>query len=171
LSGARNNPAAGPPEAQDDDERKVLDDVRDYGWHAVGVEEDDEGPPFTYTVGLYHSFGHPEIIVLGVPPSIGFGILTNLADEIRIGREFAPGPDYAEILEAYAVRFIKVGQEFYHDYLGYDRWFYRREPFPVFQCVLPDREGRYPWDAECDAGLVASQPLLDARWIGLSQGE
>ena len=40
---------------QDDDERRVIEDVQQYGWHIVGVEDDQEGPGFAYSIGLYHT--------------------------------------------------------------------------------------------------------------------
>lgn len=54
-------------EAKDEHERKALADVQQHGWHVLKVMEDNEGPAFAYTVGLYHSFGHPELIVVGLP--------------------------------------------------------------------------------------------------------
>jgi uncharacterized protein DUF4262 len=48
-------------EPLDDHERKAVADVKKHGWHVLKVLEDDRGPAFAYTVGLYHSFGHPEL--------------------------------------------------------------------------------------------------------------
>lgn len=33
----------------DDDEQRVIDDVRQYGWHVVVINADDEGPGFAYS--------------------------------------------------------------------------------------------------------------------------
>jgi hypothetical protein len=54
-------------EPKDDHERKALADVQNHGWHVLKVMEDDRGPAFAYTVGLYHSFRHPELIIVGLP--------------------------------------------------------------------------------------------------------
>ena len=51
---------------QDDDERRVIEDVQQYGWHIVGVDDDQEGPGFAYSIGLYHTLNQPEIIVFGL---------------------------------------------------------------------------------------------------------
>jgi hypothetical protein len=47
------------PEPKDEHERKAVTDVQNHGWHDVKVMGDAEGPAFAYTIGLYHSFGHP----------------------------------------------------------------------------------------------------------------
>jgi Domain of unknown function (DUF4262) len=40
---------------------KVLTDIQAVGWHAVGVfpREHEEGPNWAFSIGLFHSFGHP----------------------------------------------------------------------------------------------------------------
>jgi hypothetical protein len=38
-------------------------DIATYGWHVIKVLEDDEGPGFAFTIGLYQRFEHPELIV------------------------------------------------------------------------------------------------------------
>jgi len=54
------------PKPTDDRDRKLLADVQDPGWHVIGIEADDEGPSFAYSIEIYHTFSHPEIIVFGL---------------------------------------------------------------------------------------------------------
>lgn len=160
------------PEPADASERQVLDDVRRYGWHAIGVEEDEEGPPFTYTIGLYRTFEHPEVIVLGPEPHVGHGILANLARAVEAGSRFEVGGEYEDILAAeYSVRFLTVDRAYYHDYLGYARWFYEGDDFPAVQCLLPDHGGRFPWEEGFEPGMSGRQPVLAAGWESMSPGE
>jgi hypothetical protein len=44
-------PKADPPVAEDEHDRKLLADVEQFGWHMVGIEQDNEGPAFVYSVG------------------------------------------------------------------------------------------------------------------------
>jgi hypothetical protein len=46
-------------------------DIATYGWHVIKVFEDDEGPSFAFTIGLYKRFGHPELVVFGLPLDTG----------------------------------------------------------------------------------------------------
>ncbi len=49
----------------DDGERKTLADIAEFGWHSVNVLEDDGYPPWTFTIGLYETGNHPELIIVG----------------------------------------------------------------------------------------------------------
>src|SRR3954451_20971966 len=55
-----------PAVSEEDREGKLLSDVEEFGWHVVLIPEDDEGPAFAYNVGLFGTFEHPEIVVLGL---------------------------------------------------------------------------------------------------------
>jgi hypothetical protein len=154
------------PIPQDDPERKLLADVREYGWHVVAVGAGDEGPPFGYTIGLYHSFSHPEIIVFGLEVRVMFAIITEIGEQVKSGSRFEPWHESSIILEGYAVCFRNVERRHYRDHFGFARWFYQGDEFPVLQCVWPDARGRYPWHPEFVAGLAERQPVLsdDRSW-------
>ena len=47
---------------------KILTDVEDYGMHVLHVPEDDKKPGGSFSVGLWHTFEQPEVIVFGLPP-------------------------------------------------------------------------------------------------------
>lgn len=148
-------------EGEDADEQKVIDDIEQYGWHIVGIEADDEGPGFAYSVGLHHTLGHPEVIVFGLASADTMAqIINGIGDAVRSGTRFEDWHESDEILEGYSCMFRKVPIEAYPEYLGYAMWFYRPDQFPVLQCVWPDKEGRYPWEAECDPIVRQRQPVL-----------
>jgi hypothetical protein len=46
-------------------DEKLREDVDNYGWHVMGVLDTADIPAWAYSVGLYHSFGHPEILIMG----------------------------------------------------------------------------------------------------------
>jgi hypothetical protein len=60
----RSSKAFPTPEGAGD--RKLLADVKKFGWHVIKVAADDEGPAFAYSIGLYHSLQHPEIVTFGL---------------------------------------------------------------------------------------------------------
>lgn len=45
--------------------RTITQHVEMYGWHAAMFETNGYLPTFVYTVGLYKTFGHAEIISFG----------------------------------------------------------------------------------------------------------
>jgi hypothetical protein len=51
--------------AKDEPERIVLNNIAEFGWHAVNIIEDNGCPPWTFTIGLYETYGFPELIILG----------------------------------------------------------------------------------------------------------
>jgi hypothetical protein len=158
--------AADLPEPADDHDRKLLADFGRHGWHVVGVEEDEEGPGFAYSIGLYRSFGHPEVIVFGLPVRVMHRTINGVGEQVRSGERFGHLDEAGDVLEGYNVAFRTVKRRHYADYLGYARWFYRGDDFPALQCVWPDSAHRYPWHPEFDAALSRRQPVLsdDTSW-------
>jgi hypothetical protein len=49
----------------DELERHVLTNIAEFGWHSVNVVEDDGHPPWTFTIGLFETWQHPELIRAG----------------------------------------------------------------------------------------------------------
>ena len=131
-------------EARDKHEQKAIDDVRQHGLHIVHVLAEGELPEFSYTVGLYHTFEHPEVLLYGLPREGAHRILNDLADNLRTGQRYIAGETYSDLLKGYRCTFrtIPVGQ---YLHLGWAVWFNEGPEFPAVQLVYPDRDGRWPW--------------------------
>jgi hypothetical protein len=145
-------------EGLDDDDRKVLDDIENVGWHMVGVPEDDQGPGFVYSIGLYR---HPEVVVMGMNMDVMFHVVQQLGEWARDGNGVRAGDLREGLLEGFACTFRPVDRRWYEDYFGYALWFYRADDFPVLQCVWPDRAGHWPWDAGFNPKWKPKQPVLE----------
>lgn len=157
-SGKRKRPA---PDGKAD--QKVFDDIDEYGWHSLGVFDADEppGPDFRYTIGVYETFGHPELIIVGLDLRIMHSLLSNFVADIRSGKEFIPDTPYADQLEGnHECYFVDVKKKHYKDYFGTASWYYRSNAFPVRQFVWPSKSGPFPWDESWPEDLVSIQPLL-----------
>ncbi len=139
---------------------QVHADIATYGWHVVKVLEDDEGPGFAFTIGLYQRFEHPELIVFGLPPDTMHLMLNGAGEAVRAGQTYTAGRSYGDILEGYNCTFRPVPRRHYEAYLGYARWYYDGDGFPALQLIWPDREHRYPWTAPADAWIRTGQPVL-----------
>jgi len=144
----------------DASEKKVHDHIARFGWHAQIVTESKEGPAFAYSIGLYRTWQHPEILICGLGYDTMHQILSNIAREIKQGTRFADGDESAEILEGYCVAFRQVQLPHYRDYFGFALWYYQGPHFPVLQCVWPDRYARFPWDDEYPESVRWRQPEL-----------
>jgi hypothetical protein len=135
-------------------------DIEAYGWHVIKVYEDEEGPGFAFTIGLFQQFVHPELIVFGLPLDTMHLMLNAAGEAVRAGRTYAPGKDYDDILEGYSCTFRPVPRRQYKEYLGYARWYYQGDNFPALQLIWPDREHRYPWATPSDDWIRTAQPVL-----------
>jgi hypothetical protein len=159
------------PTPRDQHEQKAVDDVQRYGLHIVHVLAEGDLPPFAYTVGLYRTFGHPEILIYGLPKDGAHRLLNHLADNLRAGKRYTVGETSDDLLDGYVCTFRLVPPAHYREHLGWASWFNESPEFPTFQLVYPDREGRWPWQDGVSEGFRRNQPVLaDAPPLGPDGG-
>jgi hypothetical protein len=142
---------------------KVLTDIRAEGFHIVGVfpREGEEGPDWGFSIGLFHSFGHPEVIVCGLPLKTCESVVSIIGKQVKAGSRYETGEVYNDILEEpYRCTFNQVDPSQYREHVGYALWFYNPDRFPLIQCFWADDKGRFPWDEGCEDYVKNSQPLL-----------
>src|SRR4051812_1379743 len=87
-------------------DEQVVADVRDVGWHVIGIAEDEEGPAYAFTIGLASNFAHPELIIFGLPLDIMHSVLNMAGNAIKGGRSFKAGIATDELIEDYACTFV-----------------------------------------------------------------
>ncbi len=150
------------PEPDDPADEKLFSNVRQYGCHIMHIIEDEKGPEYSFSIGLYLNYSHPEIVIFGLDHKITNPTINRIASLIREGREFSDGQTSDELFEGLEVVFLSVERKYYGPYLGYANWFYQHlpQPFPVLQLVWPDKQGRFPWEKEFSPELHTRQPLL-----------
>ena len=141
-------------------ERKLRADIQQYGWHVLNVLPDDSHPPHSYSVGLFATFDHPEIVVVGLPGDTAHHLINNLAEEIKEGETFEAGARYGHVLEGYDVTFVRVAPEYYREYFGRALDYYGSISFSMLQMVWPDRKRFFPWDPSCAQDIRDLQPVL-----------
>jgi len=144
-----------------DDE--LLARVRDAGYAVLAVFDPEEAaPPFTYTLGAWRSFSHPEVVVVGVEHDLGTLLVESCLERVQAGERFEPGRHYDGFLEELPVCFERVDLERYRDWFEPAHLVYQDGDFPMLQLVVPDGEGRWPWDPGVDRDFVTAQPVLTA---------
>jgi hypothetical protein len=148
------------PEPEDDRDRKLLADIARVGWAVIGIPEDDEGPGYAFSVGLYRTFGHPEVILIGLPWKLSYRFINDIGAAVKAGKQYEPGREYDDLVEGYPAVFVAVDRGHYKEYLGTAGWFYRGWDFPVVQMVWCDRDRCWPWDAGKAPKYWRRQPLL-----------
>lgn len=148
------------PIAKDDHDRTLLADVKRVGWHIVGIHEDENGPAYAFSVGLFHTFEHPEIIVFGLPHDTAGRIINIIGRQVQDGTRFEANDQSNDVAEGFPVVFKMIPKDFYRQYIGYALWFYRDFDFPVLQCVWPDKAGLFAWQDGYDHRFDQMQPIL-----------
>jgi hypothetical protein len=148
------------PTAEDDSHRIFLANVERVGWHIVGIDADGEGPGYAFSVGLFHTLQHPEIIIFGLPNERVAELINIIGIQVQGGARFNAGDQSNDIVDGFPVAFTDVPKNVYKEYVGYALWFYKSFDFPVLQCVWPDKSGLFPWQEGYDRSFIQLQPLL-----------
>jgi len=142
------------------DETKLVDDIEKYGCHIIHVKPQQPIPGWSYTIGLYETLQQPELIVVGMKQDLAHYLLNEAARRMKQGLRLAGGHREKDLLENVECEFRKVEQHWAKHVMGYALWFYGEDEFPVFQCVYPDLNNRFPWDDSFDTTWRDRQALL-----------
>lgn len=147
----------------DDGDRKLLADVRDYGWHLVLIPDNEVTRGWVFSVGMWHTLGVPEVSLFGMDPNHAGSALNLIGDAVRAGRSIGPDVELDDILEeGRLVTFRPVHDSWYRPLFGYATWFTRRPPLPIAQVIWSDANRRWPWSPDASIEYRFRQPSL---WI------
>ena len=122
--------------------------IAEVGWAVVAVDAEQA---HAFTVGLWHSFDLPELVMFGLEPS---DMQIWLNDTVRVLRERGDVPDdepFEGVLDQFPVLLRPLDQSWKAPLLGAMCNYYGSVDVPVRQVVWPDREGRWPWDDRATA--------------------
>ncbi|MDT5036516.1 MAG: hypothetical protein QOE03_1701 [Micromonosporaceae bacterium] len=137
-------------------DRWVRDTIADVGWAVVTVSGET---PYAFTIGVWHSFGRPELAMFGLREPDMQIWLNNSVRLLREGPE--PPPDGAPIdgvLDRFPVQTRGIDPSWHRALFGAMCGYYGSVDMPVRQVVWPDREGRWPWDPAATATCRERQP-------------
>lgn len=138
---------------------RIRSDVAEYGWSVMKVSN-DRGPDFAYSIGMYRTFGHPELLMFGLEIDTMHQLLNDAGEAVRSGARFQNGRETDVLLDGYSVIFRTVPEFQYPGHLGWATEYYGGEAFPALQIVYPDRTGAWPWQDGVDADFSSGQPVL-----------
>lgn len=135
-----------PGEPLEDGDLALLAGVAQRGWHVVPAAEEDGRPARAYSVGLFRSFDHPEIIVLGVAADALAEAVDRVGARVRRGERFDASEVARGVVDGRLAVFRPVAQRHLGGWLEYAVWYHGGPRFPALQCVWSDGDGRFPWD-------------------------
>ena len=153
------------PKPENDGDVATLRHIREHGCSILNIPwgGSDEKPPFSFSIGLFANYGHPELILFGMNGNPAGAIINEIRYHVANGRKFGDGEICNEIMtDDYKVCFMQVPLMAYPQYLGTALWFYDKCPivFPCLQVVWQDVDRHFPWDAGCDPQIIVDQPVL-----------
>lgn len=134
-------------------------DVEQHQWVVLKVTP-DKAAEYGYSVGLTRSFGHPELVVVGLDDETIQELVNEIGEAVANGAAFADGMTSGDFLEGYDVTFRALPPALRSTHFAWADRFYGDSEFAVLQVVYPDRKGRWPWDAAAAADFRKGQPLL-----------
>lgn len=142
-------------------DRELLADIEKNGVQLFHDEDDDAHSSRSFTLGLWHMRQRPEIVALGLPEELASQVLELVVDDVEDGVVYEADQKHDGIVHGYPVWFGKVTREQVEALLPEIAHAYGTSDVPVLQLVYPDKQGRWPWDADVREGFRDSQPVLE----------
>jgi len=138
----------------------IADRVRRNGWAVPTVFGDETGPPWAYTVGIWHTYGGPELAMFGGPVEGMMGIINSIGRRIAEGAMVGVG-DQLDDACGYplAIRPVHLSWRMTSMFAVSDSFYGWVRP-ACLQVVWPDRGSRFPWEPGFDPAFEGDQPFL-----------
>jgi hypothetical protein len=140
----------------------IGNDIRRNGRSVLCIGAEDGSPAFAYTIGNAIE-DLPELLMIGgVCDSCAVNALDDLSQTmIERGSAFADG-ELVSLGAKYPVKIIDADQRARDEYTIQAGQYHDTEDYRVQQVLIPDRNGRYPDDPECQRPY-ATVPVLGHR--------
>lgn len=127
-------------------EEITVTNIQKFGWTNINVFGDEELQQYSYTIGLYKNYGHPEVAISGIKGEIASQFLNIIGENIKNGRIYlTKGQQYDDIANDYNCEFKEINSRMNGYFFGRADWFYGNTLYTALQCVYPDKLGRMPW--------------------------
>jgi len=141
----------------------TIEAVSRHGWSALLVAGSLD---IAYTVGVYHTFGQPELVMFGLQ---GEDMPSWLNTAVELGRDKGwpePGQPFDGVIEGFETQVRDVDSSWYRALFGTALSFYRGVAVPFRQLIWPDRHGHWPWD---EAATPSSRARQAFAWLPVAQ--
>jgi hypothetical protein len=133
-----------------------------HGKAVIEVAGDDEGAPYTFSVGAWRRFGVPEAVTIGLPAGAGRVLIDNYVDRASRGERFPPGHVWDDLLEGVLVTVERVNKGHYFEFFGSAFLVHPEGDFEAIQLITATPDDYWPWEREAPPGFDVWQPVLTA---------
>ncbi|MES2648916.1 MAG: DUF4262 domain-containing protein [Bacteroidota bacterium] len=146
-------------DCRDDDRTKS--NIKKYGLTVIILEATDYLPAFAYSIGLWKTFKHPELICFGLTTKTLHTFINDAAELVKNGQIITPNKSYHNFFKNSDTKFINVDASYLSNYFGAAINYYNSDQFSALQFVWTDRNNHFPWDNDFEEEFKYRQPLLD----------
>ncbi len=158
-----------PKRCKNDLQRHHLRCIDEHGVSILGVSpgpsDEATGPVWTYSIGLWQQYRHPEVLIIGLEQKHSGNILNWINRTIRDdGRRFDNGAAIDDVLSGdYVCYFQPIARENFGDWFAGARWFYDgNDQFAAVQMIWPSVENLYPWQPGASKSFREAQPIISS---------
>lgn len=145
----------------DDGDEKALANIATYGLHIISVMEEQDLPPFAYSIGIERSLRLPELIVIGLRWEVAQLAINECYRQMKSGADIKPGALVTGLLGGdFKCLIGEVSPAHYEEYMGWALWLHGGTGFRAYQIIFPSTAGVFPWEPEASEWFKNWQPLL-----------
>lgn len=138
----------------------LLDETERNGCAIVDVAGDENGAPYSFSVGAWRRFGVPEAVVIGLPVEMGSVLVGAYVSRASAGERFVPGQVYDDFFDGTPLTLERVARGHYLEFFGSAFLVYRTGDFPAMQLIVATPQGTWPWSPDAPDGFGLWQPVL-----------
>ena len=149
-----------PGERLDERDLELMASVSGRGWHTLVADAEGATPAYGFSVGLFRSYDHPEVVAFGLEPAALRALVDRIGERVDSGERLDPERSVDGLLEGRLVSFRAVSPRRYPARLGYALWYHDGPRFPALQVFWSDAAGRFPWDSWVEREARDAQPIL-----------
>ena len=135
--------------------------IEKFGLQVIMVGSTSYSSSFSYSVGLWETYNHPEVICFGLSNDLGHAIINDVAEIIKQGEFISVGKEYTEIFDKSRATFLEVDRRNIKDYFAAALNYYEDKEFKAVQLIWTDRNDKFPWEENFEEEFLYKQPLLD----------
>jgi hypothetical protein len=138
----------------------ILTQVGSTGWAVPGVPGDDSTPPWAYSIGLWASYGHPDIAIFGRRLTQLAVIAKTLCQRVADEDFLSAGDEIDDVCTSrLAIREVHPSWRLTALFHASDQFHGYIRP-PMFQVAWADQDGNLPWEQRFEPALENAQPKL-----------
>ena len=116
--------------------KETKQNIDKFGLQVIMVSSTNYSPSFAYSIGLWKTHNHPEIICFGLPDDLGHAVINDVAEIIKRDGRIQTGEDYTDIFKDSRATFFQVDKRNVQDYFGVALEYYRGGQFEAIQLIL-----------------------------------